>query len=170
MKNIFTSYITKDPMKMIYNAGDLLSYTSYLSSEVFDDSECMEILKDFFNCRKEFKSIVESYVVGKEIDFDRLIDLGSQLNIDFYYDEPQGLVPFDKKYSDKEQLKWILDYYKDYLNDVKNEDAFPPKYTGEIGTVGYYGGYIKDVDKLDATLKKLYIDSLTDLERSTLGL
>ena len=54
--------------------------------------------------------------------------------------------------------------------DVTAEELSRPNYVGEIGTVGYYGGYIRDLDKLDQELKEGYFNSLTELERKTLGI
>lgn len=170
METKFTKYIIEKSNKKIYDSMDLLSYASYLSGEVFNEPDYKAIIKDFLTCRNEFKIMVEAYLNGNKIDVNRFIELGEQLKIIFYYEDPQELVVIDKKYANEESVIWILNYYKDYLNDIKNEDATPPAFTGEIGTVGYYGGYINDVNKLDDMLKDLYVNSLNDLERKSLGL
>lgn len=167
--NKFTKYVTKELPGSIVDMTNLLSYASYLSDEVFNDSDCKTILKDFISSRTEFKELVEDYLNGKKINYNRLIELGGQLHILFYYEDPQKLVVMDKRYVDEKGVVWILDYYKSYLEDVKSEKLSKPNYVGEIGTVGYYGGYIRDLDKLDQELKEGYLNSLTELERKTFG-
>ena len=168
--NKFTKYVTKDFPGRIFDMTNLLSYASYLSDEVFNDPDCKTILKDFIQCKAEFKELVQAYLSGKKIDYNRLIELGGQLHILFYYDDPQKLVAMDKRYVDEKGVVWILDYYKSYLEDVKSEELSRPNYVAEIGTVGYYGGYIRDLDKLDQELKEGYLNSLTELERKTFGI
>ena len=169
MKAKFANYITNDPIQKIYNSMDLLSYASYLSDELFIEAEYKDIIKDFIDCRNEFKNMVEAYLNGDKIDIDKFIEIGEQLKIIFYYEDPQEFVVIDKEHANEKIVIWILDYYKGYVDDIKNGDATPPRFTGEIGTVGYYGGYINDVNKLDDKLKDLYVNSLNELERKTLG-
>ena len=167
--NKFTKYVTKELPGSIVDMTNLLSYASYLSDEVFNEPDCKTILKDFIQCKAEFKELVQAYLSGKKIDYNRLIELGGQLHILFYYDDPQKLVAMDKRYVDEKGVVWILDYYKSYLEDVLSEDLSRPNYVAEIGTVGYYGGYIRNLDKLDQELKEGYLNSLTELERKTFG-
>ena len=167
--NKFTKYVTKELHGPIIDITNLLSYASYLSDEVFNDPDCKTILKDFISSRTEFKELVQDYLNEKKINYNRLIELGGQLQIIFYYEDPQEHVAMDKRYVDEKGVAWILDYYKSYLEDVKSEKLSKPNYVGEIGTVGYYGGYIRDLDKLDQELKEGYLNSLTELERKTLG-
>jgi len=42
--------------------------------------------------------MVESYVNGKKNDIKKFIDLGEQLEIVLYYDDPQILILVNKKY------------------------------------------------------------------------
>lgn len=168
--NKFTKYVIKDFPGRIFDMTNLLSYASYLSDEVFNDPDCKSILKDFISSRTEFKELVQDYLNGKKINYNRLIELGGQLHILFYYEDPQELVAMDKRYVDEKGVAWILDYYKSYLEDVKSEESSRPNYVAELGTVGYYGGYIRDLDKLDQELKEGYLNSLTELERKTFGI
>jgi len=169
MEQKFEKFVNNNIAPVIYDAKDLLSYASYLSNDVFNEFDANDVIKNFIDCRIEFKNMVESYLKDEVIDLDRLIDLGEKLKIVFYYDDPQQLVVIGTKFVDETSVIWILDYYKEYLFDVKNEESYEPNYVGKIGTVGYYGGYILDVDKLDNNLKELYFESLNQLERKTVA-
>jgi len=43
MKTNFTKYITKDLIKKIYYSNDLLSYASYISSDIFKEADYKEM-------------------------------------------------------------------------------------------------------------------------------